>query len=172
MRAIPVILCWLVLSVHAQAHPSHTSFTEIDWNENGNALEISLKLIPEDLESALGLREGKSIAIQDTPRHRAIIAAWLAEVFIVSVDDKPQALQLVGLELDYDQTWIYFTISADQQQVLVLKNVVLHSYIQQRGQQQINQVQRLWAAPHERMTFTDSVPQRLWTPTGPDGSAR
>lgn len=75
-------------------------------------------------------------------------------------------LQLVGLELGYDETWIYFTVSATRAQPLVLSNSVMHRYNRERGQLQINQVQRLWSSADDRMTFTDTEPQLLWPGAG------
>lgn len=163
-RLLRAALCWLVLALPVQAHPSHTSFAEIGWSETGAALEISLRVIPEDLENVLGLREGSPIALQDTAEHRAIIAAWLKDEFVVGSENQALPQHLVGLELAYDETWIYFTVTANKQQKLTLANAVLHGYNRERGQLQINQVQRLWAATGDRMTFTDTAPQQLWAP--------
>lgn len=161
---LPALLCLLALALPAQGHPSHTSFAEIGWGEDGTALEISLRVIPEDLENVLGLREGEPIALQDTPEHRNIIAAWLQDAFVISTAGRPLPQELVGLDLGYAKTWVYFTVSADQQQELQLLNTVMHRYNRDRGQLQVNQVQRLWEPAVQRMTFTSSEPQLLWKP--------
>lgn len=75
--------------------------------------------------------------------HRAMIAGWLQDEFVVRTSEGALPQKLAGLELAYDKTWIYFTISANRQQELHLANTILHRYNRERGQLQINQVQRL-----------------------------
>jgi Domain of unknown function (DUF6702) len=161
---LAVLLFGWALALPATAHPSHTSFAQIGWSADGTALEISLRVIPEDLEGVLGQREGEQLALQDNTAHRAIIAAWLQEEFVVRTGGQALPQQLAGLELGYDKTWIYFTVSAHQQQLLELENTVLQRYVRERGQLQINQVQRLWGPAAERLTFSDDKPQVLWQP--------
>ncbi len=161
---LSALLCWLALTLPAQGHPSHTSFAEIGWSEDGGSLEVSLRVIPEDLESELGLRQGSPVMLQDTPEHRAMVVAWLRDAFVISAAGQPLRQQLAGLELGYDQTWIYFSVSADRRQELALAYTVLIEYNRERGRNQVNQARRLWGPANDRMTYTTAKRQLLWSP--------
>ncbi len=166
MKTVVVaLLYWLALALPAAAHPSHTSFAEIGWNQAGNSLEVSLRVIPEDLEAELSQRTGEAIALQDNPQQRELIKRWLSSQFIVSgVNQQPAQLTLVDMELGYDQTWLYFTIEANQGQRLQLANHILMAYNKERGRVQLNQIQRMWAPANDRMSFNNSDPQLIWEP--------
>jgi Domain of unknown function (DUF6702) len=164
LRKTTLFLAATLLSIPLSAHPSHTSFAEIGWSDSGEQLEVSLRVIPEDLEAALANRSSQAVALQDTTEHRALVSAWLADNFVVSSDNFALPVQLVGMDLSYNQTWLYFTVTANPRQPLTLVNKVLLDISPERGQTQLNQVQRLWGPANDRMTFVEPDPQTLWTP--------
>ena len=47
------LLAGLILTGHATAHPFHVSFAVADWRPKTNALEVSLRCHPVDLQQAL-----------------------------------------------------------------------------------------------------------------------
>ncbi|AQA19607.1 hypothetical protein BST95_16560 [Halioglobus japonicus] len=156
----------LLLATQAWAHPSHTSFAEIGWSADGDALEVALRVIPEDVEELLSSRQQRQVVLVDTPEVRQWLEAWLNEEFRVYADGPSLPVQLQSLDLEsYRASWLFFTVAAPKANTLSLQNRLLLSHnTHERGRVQINTVQRLWQPASDRMTFTDEQPQPLWAP--------
>jgi Domain of unknown function (DUF6702) len=155
----------LLLAAVAQAHPYHTSFAEIDWNEAGDALEVSLRVLPEDLETALTWRAGKAVVLAQNAEVQAQVAAYLQEHFQVLAEDSasgagtPLPLRLAGMEVAYNETWLYFTVAARPEMRLRLRNTVLMDV----DSTQTNRVQPLWGLPDNALVLTSAQPEiGLW----------
>ena len=107
-----LIFCLLSLCPPlAQAHPYHESLAEMEWNQQQQAWEISIKVLPEELERALELGQSKRINLDKTPGVDQIILGYLHRVITIkSVGDdieiKPK-LEWVGKEVNYKAAWLY-----------------------------------------------------------------
>ncbi len=157
----PLLLwLWCLLASHAQAHPYHTSFAEVDWNLEGSALEVALRVLPEDLETALTWRRGEAVVLGQN-HQEATITAYLQDHFQVYANGAEQAaaLHFAGLEVAYDEAWLYFEVSVSPEQRLSLRN----SLLLEVDRSQTNRVQALWAAPGATLVFTATeTEQTLW----------
>ena len=159
------LVAWLcLLPLVAQAHPSHTSFAEIAWSESGEQLEVALRVIPEDLEDVLALREQRKVALFFTDRMQVMLETWLRDDFAVSDGENDLKPEVLGMEVDHRAAWIYFTIDADAGRELTLAYRLLQRMNRDRGQVQINTLQRLWQPANDRLSFTDTSPQLIWVP--------
>ena len=149
------LLCLLVLSgVPSWAHPYHTSFAEMEWNSEVTALEVSLRVLPEDLEQALSWREGRAITLEQDALARPAIQSYLSEHFLVLDDSSTRyPLLLEGYEVAYDETWLYFTVTVPGNTPLTLRNTLLLDV----NETQTNRVQRLWRDPGEVLVYTASA---------------
>ncbi|TXS95769.1 hypothetical protein FV139_07850 [Parahaliea maris] len=151
---------WLALvAVPAWPHPWHTSFAEIDWAADGATLEVALRVLPEDLETALTWRSGEAVVLVDTPEVRTLVLAYLAEHFFLR-SESGQTLhpdELVGMDLAYDASWLYFTLPAPPEQRLYLHDSLLMDV----DSSQTNRAQPLWAAPADTLLFTPAQPELL-----------
>jgi ribosomal protein L23 len=95
----------------AMTHPYHVTMAEAEWNKKTGALEIGLKLRPEDLERALSAGHKKRITLDKTAKYDKILAAYLAKHFLVKDSSgKTQALKFVGKELNLKSLWLYFEV--------------------------------------------------------------
>lgn len=155
---------WLLIAASlVLAHPSHDSYAELDWNEDGTSLEISLRVVPEDLESALSEFSRSPVVLGTPGANDKLIAAYLAEHFrIYNEAETVFPVVLVGTEVSYEETWIYFTVSSDKRQNLLLQNTLI---LAQRPQQ-ANRVRYLWAKGQPDQVFTRAhirgrLPQKL-----------
>ena len=148
------LCCWGLLS-QALAHPSHHSYAEVEWSAAGT-FDVALKVIPEDLEAALTFHSGEPVVLVDTPRLRETLTTYLGKHFQLMPDDAAEGLELVGLQLDYRDCWIYFSIPADQSRITGLKNTILMD--QEAGQS--NRVRRLWEPQAPTLVFTPQEPLR------------
>ncbi|GAB5414406.1 MAG: hypothetical protein Cons2KO_20090 [Congregibacter sp.] len=148
----------------AVAHPSHSSFAELEWSEN--SLNVALKIVPEDLERALSLQAGENITLVDTPETRALLQRFLARTFRLleeraladgaTVRPRAAPLSLVGMQLDYRETWIFFSFAAQRAGNYRLENTVLMDL----EPTQTNRVRQLWDLSAPTLVFTASEPQR------------
>ena len=95
----------------------------------------------------------------------ALVTLWLEDEFRVYRGAELLPIKLLGMELeDYRASWLFFTVSAPQEQALTLQNRILIRHNGARDRVQINTVQRLWAPANDRLTYTDEQPQSLWEP--------
>ncbi|WP_116364033.1 DUF6702 family protein [Parahaliea mediterranea] len=156
---------WLLLCVAlllsapgAIAHPWHTSFAEVGWNTAGDTLEVALRVLPEDLETALTWRSGRAVVLVDSPAVRALALDYLAAHFVLHSEAGQQfrPAALLGMELAYDASWLYFTVPVDAGLRLSLHNSLLMDV----GSNQTNRVQRLWAAAEQTLLFTAARPEQ------------
>lgn len=150
-----------VLALGAPAlygHPSHSSYAEIEWSDAGT-LDVALRVIPEDLERALGLVIGRRLVLVDSPEIRTALTAYLSEHFALlgDVDDgAPAKLRLVGMELGYKETWVYFSLEGPRERHRTLRNSVLMDV----EPTQTNWVRRLWEPDAPAMEFSIKEPER------------
>ncbi len=141
------------------AHPSHASYAEIE--RDGDVFNVALSVTPEDLERALGLLAGASVTLVDTPEVRALLTTYLAEHFLLrdkrgESNAATASIDLVGMELGYRDTWIYFTIDGSGISEPLLTNTLLMDL----EATQTNRVKRLWAPDAPTLLFTASEPER------------
>ncbi|MBN7796082.1 DUF6702 family protein [Parahaliea mediterranea] len=156
-----IFLALLVGAPGALAHPWHTSFAELGWNDDGDTLEVSLRVLPEDLETALTWRRGETVVLADNPDVRSQTLAYLAERFLLHSESGEvfRPGRLLGMEIGHDAAWLYFTIAADTGLRLSLYNAVLMDV---EGTQ-TNRARPLWLAPRDTLLFTAARPeQSLW----------
>lgn len=154
---------WLLLGVllcspAARAHSVHGSYAEIEWSPEGGHLHVALQVIPEDLERALSARAGVDTALRDTPAVRELLTAYLREHFQLLGGAARRELHIVGMQLDYRDTWIYFSLRAGAapQRAPRLRNTVLMDL----DAAQTNRVKRLWRPEAPVLVFSAAEPER------------
>ena len=99
---------WLAISLSTTSwsHPGHASEAELDWNSAESTMEVSLWILPEQLEEAIGFRLGR-------PEAEAAISAYLRRHFrVVDAQGVAGTLDLLGIEAEYRRSWLYFTVKA------------------------------------------------------------
>jgi len=140
----------------AAAHPFHASYAELSWSEAGDTLQVALRVIPEDLETALSRDAGTRVLLDPEAPPAALIEAYLERHFRVSgADGKNGRPAFHGLEVAYDETWVYFTLPVDRRDApLTLHNSLLFDI----AEAQSNRVRRLWAPQAPVLVFTAREP--------------
>lgn len=154
-------LCWLIglWAQLASAHPFHSSLAQIDWAADGNALEISLRVTPEELESAVS-RGGTQLVLEHEPQQSPRLQQYLAQTFVIADEGgASHPLTLVGFEVNHAECWLYFTVAADREQALSLNFTVLFDL----NPSQSNRLQRLWLNEAQTLLFNAEQPRRaIW----------
>ena len=150
----------------ASGHPFHSSYTEINWSEDNEQLEVALRVIPEDLENALSRQAGERVVLLQRPFVHSALETYLRQTFRVLIEggEQPRVLSLQGFESGHRETWLYFTVEVARNQTLTLRHTVLFDEdITQR-----NQTRLLWRGESDIMVFTRQNPeQTLWSPDRP-----
>lgn len=173
-------IIWLLASP-VVGHPSHSSYAEIEWSDAGE-LNVALQVIPEDFERALSLATNRPMVLVDSQAVRDAIQTYLADNFYLgdidsqarlkstdnSTDAEPLPAQplainspttevvVVGMELDYRDTWIYFSIRGDVSRDSTLTNTILFDV----QPTQVNRIKALWAPDSATLVFTATEPVR------------
>jgi hypothetical protein len=151
---------WLtLLAAPGSAHPVHASYAELGWSPRQDALQVALRLIPEDLEAALARRAGRPVPLDPAAPPRRLLEAYLDRHFrVVDSNGKRSAAALLGLEVAHDDTWLYFTLPAHPEQgPFTLHNTVLT----ESGEGQTNRVRCLWAPAAPLLVFSATEPSRV-----------
>ncbi|MEM0982771.1 MAG: DUF6702 family protein [Planctomycetota bacterium] len=103
----------------AEVHPYHVAFAEATLTEDGTAIEVALRLWPDDLEKALRRFTGDSeLNIETTPGVDEAIASYLGERFVlraassggssVPVAEDAPPVRFIGKEIGAKHAWVYF----------------------------------------------------------------
>lgn len=158
-RVAVVVLALGYVGVSA-AHPFHASYAELSWNDAGDTLQVALRVIPEDLETALSRTAGRRIVLDPEAPPAALVEAYLDRHFRVTADAAGTApgVRFLGLDVAHDETWLYFTVPlAREAMPLTLTNSVLFDV----AEAQSNRVRRLWAPDAPVLVFTAAEPSQL-----------
>ena len=154
------LLLGMLLASLAASHPSHNSYPELAWNEGGDPLEVSMRIIPEELETALSWRTSTvgPVVLENSAQSYPLVEAYLIDTFqIRNSISELMPVALVGMDVSYEESWVYFTVAASSHQRLLLRNTVL----QELESQQINQVRRLWQPSGDIYLHRQGSPEQL-----------
>ncbi|MCA9713838.1 MAG: hypothetical protein KC468_03980 [Myxococcales bacterium] len=101
----------------ARAHPYHASLAELDRDPRTGALEVALRLIPEDLARALNRSAGRPVDLDDPGAREAPTRAYVARSFLVTRPrspggpPRPVAPRWLGMEVTIKEVWLYFAFA-------------------------------------------------------------
>ena len=126
-----------IQSTSIEGHKFYLSLSLVEFNQQTNNLEISLKVFTHDLERCVGrkFRENLNLAEADEhPQSDSLISAYIAEKLIFACGETPQKHQWVGKEVIVDETWCYFEVPiacADSDRISVSNRLFLEVFDQQ-----------------------------------------
>ncbi|MEM6485628.1 MAG: DUF6702 family protein [Pseudomonadota bacterium] len=148
------VLSLLCLSTFARPHPSHQSYSELEWSDGGR-LDVAMRLYPEDLELALSAIAGKSVVLRDTPEVRSMFASYIGSRFYLGSTPDLASFSFVGMELGSRESWFFFSLVNQSRESSVLTNNILTEV----RESQVNRVRRLWAPQEPTLVFTAAEPK-------------
>jgi hypothetical protein len=91
-------------------HPYHISITEIYQNPESGKLEITIKIIPEDLILVLEKVVKQKLYIGETREETSTdstVSAYLKNHFSLAVNEKQIVIKFIGKEAEPDFFWCY-----------------------------------------------------------------
>lgn len=99
----------MVTSSLADAHPSHASTTEIEWNAKSKRFEVAMRLRIADVEDAISARIKSRFRLETDPDRKMHLQAYLQETFSITFEEHRQCrLHWVGCELELHDVWVFF----------------------------------------------------------------
>lgn len=113
MKVIWLTLLLGLSAFRAEVHPMHISVTEIDFDEKDKALEITMRIFADDLETCLRKSTGVSNLDILNPGTKSIddlMKQYLAGKFEVRLDGKIQKHNYLGNEKDGDAFIFYIEV--------------------------------------------------------------
>ena len=140
MQLFISIIFSLVALSSSSFHEYHLSNTEIRYNEDENALQITTRIFIDDLEETLG-RDGHTglfLCTEREPDHaESLVANYLKEKLLIKVDGEAMSFDYLGKEISDDliATWCYLEILdvAPSEEIEVENNVLLESFDDQKN---------------------------------------
>lgn len=152
---IAALLLWPALAL---AHPFHGSYAELGWAEDQQAIEVAMRVNAEDVEQALAAgADSALVPLEDVPAEQ--LQAWLNSAFRLYSGEQHLPVRLVGREVGYEASWLYFTVPARPDQSLSLAVPALLA----RHPQQQNRVRLLWQAQESNHLFSSPQQRRaIW----------
>lgn len=161
-------------SITAQAHPYHESLTELEWNAASGYWEMAVRLLPEELETALQRSDGPRINLERSADVDRLILNYLEHhIQFSAVNERQSALGAqgnavkmvwIGKEVGHKAVWLYLQVRAPGPPVM-LRNTLLFD----REPDQINRVVHLVAGRRYPLDFLASQGARQQLLALPDG---
>lgn len=94
----------LILAFFVSLHPIHLSITEIEHSEKSKALQITMRIFIDDLETSIrGKVKDEELDILDPGKGRTtdeLVKAYLADLVKVKVDKKFVKINYLGNEIE------------------------------------------------------------------------
>jgi hypothetical protein len=103
-----LVLTCAFASFDVEAHKFHASFATLNYNEQTRAVEVTMRIFPDDLEAALSKQLGKSVKLDKRKESSLMIMNYLGKTFELKKNGRLQAFRWVGVELGVDSAWLYF----------------------------------------------------------------
>lgn len=104
----------LLLFTQVVAHEYYVTITQIDYNEQSQSLEISIKFFTDDLEYAMAQsKDGQKLFLgteKEAPEADQSIFAYVQGRFQLDVDGTKVTLEWLGKEVELNETWIYLEV--------------------------------------------------------------
>nr|WP_319509610.1 DUF6702 family protein [uncultured Draconibacterium sp.] len=110
---LPVLFLFLGV-FFSQAHPFYVSICQVNYNQQNQSLEISVKIFVDDLLVALSEEGHEKLYIGEDKENEhtdEYIFNYLTDKIHFSVNEKEVQANFVGKEMEKDVVWTYLEIN-------------------------------------------------------------
>lgn len=124
-KKIFFIVYFFLLQISVFAHPFYTSICQVEFNNKGHSLEISVKVFADDLIRALEKKGASELFLgekKEIPQTDSLINAYIQSKYSFVVNSQKTIYNFIGKEMDTDAVWCYFEI----ENVKDLKQIEVH----------------------------------------------
>lgn len=104
------ILAYILFTFHAL----YISVTEIDFDQETNKLNISVKIFTNDLEDGIYNLSKTSISLRTEEQlssSSSLIGQYIGGRMAIKLNGKNTSLKLLNSENEGDATWVYFEVA-------------------------------------------------------------
>ncbi len=134
------LLFLLPFILNVSAHEFHLSKCLIEYNESEQALQISMHIFIDDLETALKLQGAEQLQLctdKEDPEAETYLARYLQQQFSLTVNEQAAKYDFLGKETSDDlaAVWCYMEITGinQLQQVEVENRVLMDAFDDQKN---------------------------------------
>ncbi len=125
---ITLLVLVIAMSSFAAVHKFYVSVTEIEYNEQGESLQIISRVFIDDFEDVLKKRYDQSITLgeRESAGVDAHIKKYLEQKLQIEVNSKPVSVNFLGKEYDNDMLVFYLEVeNVEDLKTIQVKNTVL-----------------------------------------------
>lgn len=128
-----ICFCCLLSVFFSFKHAFYLSVTDLKYNLTEKALQGSVKVFTNDLESALKKIEGKTIDLinpKDTAKTQKILEGYLKKRLILKINGQQKNYNLLGFEKEQESIWLYIELKdCPLPKKVEIENTLLYDYI-------------------------------------------
>ncbi|PWJ42847.1 DUF6702 family protein [Sediminitomix flava] len=122
--SILLTLCGIAL-----AHPLHLSLTEMQYDQDSKALQITHKIFIDDLEDAIEKKYNLRLRLHTEKEHaesEKYVRLYIEENFTGQINNKEINFQWIGMETDMESLWAYREVSKVKKiNTVIIQNTIL-----------------------------------------------
>lgn len=127
-----ILFQWLAVAYACLVHPFFVSMTDINYNDNNQSLEISVRIFTDDFENTLRKQHTGKIDILhpvNQDQMNGYVSAYIQQHLQLKVNDKPVQLHFIGYEEQSESIWSYFEAdNVDKINKVSIVNSLLHDF--------------------------------------------
>lgn len=113
--AVCFVLFSFLFLLSSFKHEFHSSLAEVHYNPASRSLEVSLRVFSDDLGTAVGKANNRTVKIDESTAHEALIRQYVTSHFaLIDGKNARKPLTWVGKEIAVDVTWLYFEIPVSE----------------------------------------------------------
>lgn len=132
-----IVLLSLLLFFTSFKHPFYLGVVDLKYNPKEKALQGSVKLFTNDLESALKqIHKQRIDLIHPTDRAgtQKLLDSYLKNHLNISVNGNPKRMELLGFEQEQEATWIYIELrDCPQPKRIQFENSLLYDFLKDQS---------------------------------------
>lgn len=137
-------------------HDFHASVTQMQYNPQEKAFEISIRIFTDDLEKALTKETGKTVDLSTKGKNDALLEKYVRAHFThLNPQRQPKPFNYVGHEVEDDANWIYLEMPYDEpfQGGVMRQNVLMEMF-----DDQVNMVNLQYQGQKKTFVFRKNQP--------------
>ncbi|MEP7195189.1 MAG: DUF6702 family protein [Saprospiraceae bacterium] len=127
------LVLFLAVYLSNLVHPHHQSITDIKYEPDDKAFDISLTVTAHDIEKILSIKSKSPISLsnkKDSLHNAEVLFDYVERNFVIKMDKTNIDFDFLGFESEQDETTIYFqseefNFIPDE---IILENTILMDY--------------------------------------------